>query len=306
MIKFFGFPVAVAIVAGFFFPYFAIALMPFGVIFLFLLMVLAGLTIDWQRLPAIIKRPKDILIGLFFLFFFFPLLQLLLARMFIDDQQFLLGILFGALTPAAIVAPLFSKTVEGDEELAFLLLVTSMLLTPVVTPLLLQTLAPSILPINFMPLLKTMLLLVSLPLLLSYLVATYLPSIKRRLGPHLPLANMLALSALIFILFGTATGRLNFSYEQPGKLLLLLAFAFFQDFGVLIMARLILPHFFPPAIANTFIVTLAMKNVAIAAGILLFYDPKASLPPALCFVAHALLFSTIPIARKWLMVGPSR
>ncbi len=302
MIKLFGLPVLLAIIAGIMFPYIAISMMPFGVVFLFFLMLWSGVSIDWQRISLVITRPFDIGIGLFFLFIFFPVLQLLLAKFLITDKQFLMGLLFSSLTPVAIVAPLFSRTVGGDEELSFLLLFFSMILAPLVIPLLLKLMSQSILPISFMPLFKIMLLLVTLPLLLSYLLARFLPRVKRAISTHLALLNMLTLSILIFILFGTAVGRLNLHYEQPMEIFFLLLLAFVQDFGVLFVARLIMPWFFNPATANTLIATLAMKNVAIAAGILLFYDPKASLPPALGFVAHAFLFSCIPLFKDKIFI----
>ncbi|MBU1565861.1 MAG: hypothetical protein KJ630_09565 [Proteobacteria bacterium] len=302
MIKLFGLPVFIAIFAGISFPYFALSLMPFGVVFLFMLMLWSGISIDWRRISSVMKRPLDITLGLFFLFFFFPLLQLLLAKILITDKQLLLGLIFSSLTPAAIVAPLFSNTVDGDEELSFILLLLSMTLSPLIIPLLLKFFAQSILPIDFFPLFKIMLLLVTLPLIISYLVARFMPGIKLLISSNLALLNMLTLSALIFILFGTAVGRLNLHYEQPTEIFYLLLLAFVQDFGVLFLARLLLPWFFTASTANTLIVTLSMKNVAIAAGILLFYDPKASLAPALGFVAHAFLFSFIPIFKKWLIV----
>jgi hypothetical protein len=77
----------------------------------------------------------------------------------------------------------------------------------------------------------------------------------------------------------------------------LFALAFFQDFGVFFLARIAFCRWLAPAAANGLIVSLSMKNVAIAAGILLFYDPRASLAPALVFIAHACLFSFLPAVK---------
>jgi hypothetical protein len=43
-----------------------------------------------------------------------------------------------------------------------------------------------------------------------------------------------------------------------------------------------------------------MKNVAISGAVLLFYDPRAALPSTVAFIAHACLFSFIPLARNYL------
>jgi hypothetical protein len=110
------------------------------------------------------------------------------------------------------------------------------------------------------------------------------------------------LSLLIFILFGNAIGRLNLGYVGTGEIAWLVVLAFVQDFGVLLLARVMAGRLFPARMANGLMVTLSMKNVAIATGILLFYDPRASLAPALVFVAHAFLFSFIPMAHGYLQI----
>lgn len=300
--KLFGVPIIAAVVAGIFFPYTALSLMPFGFIFLFILMLMSGLSIDWHKLPAALRRPYELFAGLFLVFVFFPLLQLFLAKLFIADSQFLTGIVFGSLMPVALVAPFFTKQLGGDEELSFLLMVVSMLLAPVLAPLLLKLMTPSTLPIEALPLIKIMLLLVTLPLLASFIISRYLPKVRQAIVPYLGIGNMASLSILIFILFGTAAGRLNLDYESRLEIGKLLALAFFQDFGVLFLARFFAAKLFDLREANALMVSLSMKNVAIAAGILLFYDPRAALAPALVFIAHACLFSFIPSFKKYIAV----
>jgi len=303
--KFFGLPIIIAIAAGVIFPYTAISLLPYGFVFLFILMLLSGLTIDWPTVPHALRRPWPLLLGLFLCFIFFPLLQLLLARLLLADSQFIGGLLFGALMPPAMVAPFFTRLLKGDEELSFLLMVAATLVTPLAAPLLLKLGAGSLLQIETAPLMKSMLLMVTLPLLGGFLIARYLPQVRKGFEPWLGVGNMAALSILIFIMFGTAVGRLHLEFAAPAELSKLLALAFLQDFGVLLAARLLLPQLLEPREATALLVTLAMKNVAIACGVLFFYDPRAALPPALVFVAHACLFSLLPAADRWLLVKPT-
>lgn len=304
--KLFGLPILLSIVAGVIFPYTAISLLPYGFVFLFILMLLSGLTIDWPTVPHALRRPWPLLLGLFLCFIFFPLLQLLLARLLLTDSQFIGGLLFGALMPPAMVAPFFTRLLKGDEEISFLLMVAATLIAPLLAPLLLKLGAGSLLPIEIAPLMKSMLLMVTLPLLGGFLISRYLPQLRQGVEPWLGVGNMAALSILIFIMFGTAVGRLNLGYETSGEIGKLLGLAFLQDFGVLLAARFLLPHLLEPKEVTALLVTLAMKNVAIACGVLFFYDPRAALPPALVFVAHACLFSFLPSAGKWLAVRPDR
>jgi len=83
-----------AIVAGVVFPYTALSLMPYGFSFLFVLMLLSGFSIDWRKLPTSLARPYELATGLFLLFVFFPLVQLLLAKLLQVDSQFLVGVVF--------------------------------------------------------------------------------------------------------------------------------------------------------------------------------------------------------------------
>lgn len=304
--KLFGLPILLSIAAGVIFPYTAISLLPYGFAFLFILMLLSGLTIDWPTVPHALRRPWPLLLGLFLCFIFFPLLQLLLARLLLADSQFIGGLLFGALMPPAMVAPFFTRLLKGDEEISFLLMVAATLIAPLAAPLLLRLGAGSLLAIEIGPLIKSMLLMVSLPLLGGFLVSRYLPRVRQGVEPWLGVGNMAALSVLIFIMFGTAVGRLNLGYEPPAELGKLLGLAFLQDFGVLLIGRFLLPQLLEAREATALLVTLAMKNVAIACGVLFFYDPRAALPPALVFVAHACLFSFLPALKSRFSVQARR
>jgi len=298
----FGIPVLVSILLGILFPYTAVSLVPYGAIFLFLLMIWAGLLVDWQRVAVFLRRPTELAIGLVLLFVVFPLGQWLLAAWLVTDQQFLYGMVFASLCPVAIVAPFFTRLLEGDEEYAFLLMVSSTAICPIVAPLMLKILLSSVITVNVQPLMKYLFLLVTLPLVVSYAINRLLPALRTYLVRHMAVLNVFTLSFLIFILFGTAVGRLNIQYTPAIEIWTLLLLVFIQDFGVLVLSRLMLRQVYGARLVNAMIISLSMKNVAIAAGVLLFYDPRASFAPALAFVTHALLFSFVSIFRKatWL------
>lgn len=305
MTYFFGLPIAAAIFLGIYFPYFALSLIPLAFVFLFLLMIGAGLTIDWSLLKTVLHQPHKIIIGLLLLFLVFPLIQYGVAKALIQDVQFLFGLVFASLTPVAIVAPYFTKLVNGDEGLSFMLMISSMLICPFIAPLLLKILLGQHIIIRSWPLFKNMLLLITLPLFISYGISRYLPGLKKRLSQHLGLWNMTTLSILIYILWGNVSGRVNMSYTATSDIILILALVFFQDFGILFISRHLLCRLWPePREGRALAISFSMKNVAIAAGLMLFYDPKAALPAAVAFIAHASLFSFIPLFRQRLSAPP--
>lgn len=300
ILKFFGVGILISIGLGIIFPYAALSIMPLSFVFLFLLMVLAGLSIDWGKLRTIMRHPKELLIGNIFIFILFPLVQLLLAKLLLTDSQFIYGVVFSSVTPVAIVAPFFTGIIKGDKEFSFLLLVTSMLLAPFVSPLVLRLYAGSLLTVSTKLIFMNMVFLIPLPLLISFLVTRYFVPVRNCLNRHMALLNLICLSVLIFILFGVSVSKINFHYVAWHEIAAMVGLGFFQDFGILFLAGIIFPWLFLPKKANGLKISCSIRNIAIAAGILLFYDPKAALAPSLGFIAHAFLFSVIPLFRRFL------
>lgn len=298
MEKIFGIPILIAIVLGILFPYVAFELVNTGLIFLFMLMFFAGLTIDWNKLSLKYLLSPTILVALFFLFVVFPVCQWLIAKLIISDSQYLFGLVLASLCPVAIVAPYFCKVVDSDAEVSFYLVVISMLIFPFVAPVMLGLLSDSSLVFESGPIVNYMVLLTTVPLFLGFIVYKYLRRLRDYLNERAGIINSICLSFLIFLLFGTAARRTNMSYTGWEEIAAILAIVFVQNFVVLIAARSTFLLVFPFRQAISMAISLSMKNYALAAGILLFYDPKASLAPALGFLAHAVLFNIIPLMKK--------
>jgi predicted Na+-dependent transporter len=273
------------------FPYAAIEMSPYGIVFLFILMFNAGLGMDWKKFHRTSGRLGQLSTGLILLFFIFPLLQWLLAIFLISDQQYIYGLVFTSLCPVALVAPHFSRLHHTDAEIAYLLVLFSMILCPIIAPAILYLLFSTSLSINILPLARYMIILTVLPMLLSFAVTRFMPKLCSRILPFDAFINIGALSVLVFSLFGTAAGRIGFSYLDMKDILMLLGLVFFQDFGIFFIARHFLKQYFNDRIALAMAMSMGMKNVAIAAGILLIYDPRSSLVPALAFIAHAFFFT---------------
>jgi len=301
----FGIPILIAIGLGILFPYIAFELVPFGAVFLVLLMYLAGLTIDWNNFGIRKAFSPAIVVGILFLFIIFPVCQWVIAKTLVKDSQYLYGLVLASLCPVAIVAPFFTKSIEADTELSFTLVVVSMLIFPIISPPVLELLAGKNTNFSSAPVTRYMILLTTIPVLFGYLTYRFCQPFVDSISKHIGLANMLCLSALIFILFGTAARRINIHYTDYSEILVLLLLVFIQNFAVLALSKTTFSLFFGAKQAFSMAVSLSMKNYAIAAGILLFYDPKASLVPALGFVAHAFLFNVIYLTRKTSYFRPS-
>lgn len=294
---YFGLGILFAIILAFMFPYIAITLNPSSFFLLFFLMVLSGFTIDWSKLGLVMKNLKEVIFANIALYVIIPFFMFLLAKTFLADKHYMYGVVFSALTPAAIVAPFFTKVFKADRELSFVILVSSMLISPFVIPLVLSLFLGNYLAISGMILFKDILLLVPLPLFIAFLVRKYSKPSSEFLTQSLPILNFFLLALLIFIQFGSSINRLNINYLEAKDVFLLIGLGFIQDFGLLLFLQPLSNWVRDEKKSVAIFASISMKNIAIASSILLLYSPKAALAPTLGFVAHAFLFTPFILQR---------
>ncbi len=293
MTRTFGLTLVVAIILGYIFPYPALALAPYGFVALFILMLLAGFSIEKEKLKGVIKQPRSLLVGVALCFVFVPSMMAGLASVLIPHEKFYLGFLFASMMPIALVAPFFVEKAGGDEELAYALMVITTLLAPFLTPFLLYFYAGSELPIRILPLILSGVVFVLVPVFITFLLEIYFPKIRTSLKSKLPILNSLALGVLVFVLFGSVVHKINLSYYSLSSLVVLMLLAVFQDFGIYFVLRFLLRSTFDERTVKAIVISVSMKNVAISAGIMLFYEPLAAFPSALVFIAHTAFFSCV-------------
>jgi len=270
---------------------------PLAIVFLFLLMLLNSANIDWLKFKNILKNPLKIIFANFILFVVSPLIIFLFAKSLLDDNQYIYGAVFSALTPAAIVAPFFTRILKGNKELSYSILLSSMIISPLVIPLMLKIFVGSLIPVSAMLLFKDILLIVPLPLVIGFLIWKYLPKLNTKISNNGAILNFVFLGTLIFILFGVSFNKFNFNHTNNILLTKLLFLAFVQDFAIIILWGFIANKFKNKEDSIALVLSISMKNIAIAGGILLLHDPKAALAPAIGFIAHAFLFTPFIIKK---------
>lgn len=290
--NYFGLGIFVTIIAAILFPYTAIMLHPLAILFLFLLMFVTGIRTDWSRLKIIlIKKPALILLGNAIIYLIIPAVIYLLAKLLLTTDQYIYGMLFASLAPTAIVAPFFTGLLKGDKELSFGILVSSMIVAPFVIPVILEFLMGSAINIPAIFLFKDMLVIISLPLFLAFFIKKFFSRISKIIYTSAPVLNFIFLSLLVFILFGVSVHKITLGYGDYSELWWILGLFIVQDFGIIFLGRFIHIPFLSNREKTTLIISSSMKNIAIAAGVLLIYDPRAAIAPGIGFIVHAFLFT---------------
>lgn len=293
MLKAFGLPIIIGIIAAFYKPGIAIYLAPYSFIPLFLLMFTAGLVYDWSQLSGITKKSKELGVGLFLAYILFPAIQITFALILVHDKAFQVGLIFAAMTPLAVVAPSFCQMKEADPSLSFKLVLTSMVIAPLGCFILFKGFFADLYSINFMPLMRWLLVLITVPTFLAWFVKKFFSKMVTPIVPAIPYFNMAMLTILIFVLFGKASAKFNFNYVSTSDMVGIFLFHFIQDFGTFFLIPFLTGNFSDIKTRRTFRITLSMKNIALSSGLLIFYEPKAALASALGFIFHAFIFTTV-------------
>lgn len=297
-----GLPIFLGLIFAYFWPYKALALGQYSMLILMLLMFVTTISTE-SSLRSILKDAKSgqTWTGLFFCFLFIPACVWLLSFTFLNDQNLIYGIFWASLCPVALVAPHFVKKWGGDANFSFSLTIISSLLSPVFALLMCFLFFPRGSRFQALPLFRDMLIMVSLPSLVGILLRPHLTKhfsrTMRGFSSWAPKINMTLIGILSYSYMGAALLRLNMSAIDSKELWLMLAITLSLDFFLFFLI-----HFAAAPLALSedkkiaLKISLAMKNVAISGGLLLFDLPVASLASSLVFAAHGLFFTYLHFA----------
>lgn len=295
--KYFGVGIFLALILGFKFQYAAVSLTPYGIFILFLLMFLSGFTIDVQQIRQNFSGFKALTVANLLIFIISPIVVMIFAKILLDDDQYIYGAVFSSLTPAAAVAPFFTGHYKSDKNSSFLFLISSMVLAPILIPLILTVLLGNSISIPGILLFKDILILVPLPIALSMLVKKFLPIVFEFIRDSLPILNFFLLAVLFFIQFGSSVKKLPLNHIDTQSILFIFLIAIIQDFYLFLFLKPISDLFKDQKMGLAVVLAGSMKNIAIASTILLLYNPKAAIVPAIGFITHSVLFTPLIVSK---------
>lgn len=274
---------------GIAFPFKSMSLIGMSLILLFLLMFLNTLAIKQEELFKS-SGWKAAFVTLILMFGLFPLMQTAAALLLIRDHDFVFGFVVSALAPAALVNPFFARHRGGDAPLALLIVMLSTVLCPFLTVPVLNALGMSAVFLNSKYLIAVLTALTLLPVAASLLTNRLWPASARRSAPLLPYANSLILASLMFILVGSSLNQIPFRLLFNSDFFRLLGLYLVFEFGTFFVVRHAARQFTLPARAESVALSVSTRNLAISASLMLFFHPKAALPPAIGLAVHALFF----------------
>ncbi len=133
-----------------------------------------GVVLDPQELNQVRYQPREIGLGLLTQYTVMPLLGAVAAYTSGLPNEIALGLIIVACAPGAMASNVVVYLAGGALAYSIALTTVATLLSPLLTPALVEWIGGALLPIPFWPMMKTIILIVVLPILLGMLVKRFL------------------------------------------------------------------------------------------------------------------------------------
>lgn len=155
-----------------------------------------GVVVDPNEFKQLKSEGKNIGFGLLTQYSVMPLLGALAAHLSGLPNEVALGLIIVACAPGAMASNVVVYLAGGALAYSIVLTTIATLISPILTPSLIQWLGGELLPIPFWPMMKTILLTVVLPLTLGMLTRRHL---KKGVNELIEIAPAIAVLAIVII-----------------------------------------------------------------------------------------------------------
>ena len=167
-----------------------------------------GLTLAPQDFKIVLSRPKDILIGCMTQFTVMPLLALGLTWAFALPEELAIGVILVGCCPGGTASNVITYLAKGDLALSVGMTAASTLLAPLLTPLLVWSLAGTMVDVDTLGMLMSIIYVVIAPIVCGLLCQRFLPQATRRVTPYLPAFSSVVIALVVGIIVAHNANRL--------------------------------------------------------------------------------------------------
>ncbi len=240
-------------------------------------MLALGIVVEPAEFLMTLKRPREIGLGLLTQFTVMPLLGFLAAYLGGLPPAVALGFVIVGCAPGAMASNVIVYLAGGAVAFSVTLTSLATLLSPLVTPSLVELLGGVFLEIPFWPMMRTILLTVLAPLLVGM-------ALRRVLGSALDIARQVAPAVAvvaIVVIIGYAVAANQERLSQIGPMVFGLVVAL-NGLGYLSGWHLARLYGFDPHYQLTLMIEVGMQNAGLGVVLALaHFPPETALPGAL-------------------------
>ncbi len=191
-----------------------------------------GTTLNVQDFSRVIKMPIPVFIGLILQYSIMPLLGISIALLFGLEPEIAAGVVLVGSCPGGVASNLMVYIAGGNVALSVTMTSFSTLLSPIMTPFLMKTLAGKMVPINFTAMMLSILNMIIVPIVAGLIANKILYSKSKIYNRALPLA-LIALTGFALSLICIFINPAVFGVMLPLKSGLILGFALIASTALL-------------------------------------------------------------------------
>lgn len=250
--------------------------------FLMIIMFGMGLTLTLPDFREIARRPWPILLGVVAQFVIMPVCAVLVARMLGLNEALAVGLLMLGSVPGGTSSNVITYLAKGDVALSVAMTSVSTLLSPIVTPMLMLTLADTRTDVDGAGMALTLVQTVLLPVIGGLVIRYFADQWISLITPVLPWISILGIGGVVFPAVANNAERL-------------------ASVGLIVFAAVLLHNVFgyalgyftgrifrmPESANRTMAVEVGTQSAGLASGMSAkFFSPEAALPGAVAAVLH--------------------
>lgn len=167
-----------------------------------------GSQMSFNDFAGIIKMPKGVIIGVFAQFTLMPLIALGIASIFSFPPEIAAGIILIGCVPSGLASNVMSFLARANVPLAVTLAAVTTLLSPLVTPILMEKLAGQFIEVDFWSMMLDILNMIILPIIAGFIFNLFLKREATARSKVIQLVSypfIMILTGLVFIKAKDAT-----------------------------------------------------------------------------------------------------
>lgn len=167
-----------------------------------------GSQMSFNDFAGIIKMPKGVIIGVFAQFTLMPLIALGIASIFSFPPEIAAGIILIGCVPSGLASNVMSFLARANVPLAVTLAAVTTLLSPLVTPILMEKLAGQFIEVDFWSMMLDILNMIILPIIAGFIFNLFLKREATARSKIIQLVSypfIMILTGLVFIKAKDAT-----------------------------------------------------------------------------------------------------
>ncbi|MDO4643219.1 MAG: bile acid:sodium symporter family protein [Cardiobacteriaceae bacterium] len=254
-----------------------------------------GLTLRAEDFMEIVRRPWQILLGVVAQFLIMPLLAFLLIQVFTLPSMVAVGVILVGCCPGGTSSNVITYLARGDVALSVTVTACSTLLSPFLTPLLLQLYAHETVDIEVLSMMLTIMETVLLPIVLGVIINRLFSRHLQLLRDALPLVSVTGIVLILATVVALSKGKI-----AESGLLIFAVVMLHNLLGYLLGWVAVRAVGLDSAQRRAIMVEVGMQNSGLGATLgAKYFTPEAALPSAIFSVWHNISGALVANVCTW-------